>query len=184
MINDFSDKIAYLDDKTSVNQFWHEKIKELYSNRDKVREFEREIIELCPSLKGIIERYPSELMENHKLFNLNRWDQQDANPIFYGYIPKTRRAVRIIQCAPQDETNQLSAWVEKSFTDFKEIRSFDASSSYELVINLEMNIITFRYAMILIYFWISRKGVKQNEEEFLIGNVYAKKIRGQYSLDD
>ncbi len=31
------------------------------------------------------------------------WDAKDANPIFSGYIPKSFRAVRIIQLVPQDK---------------------------------------------------------------------------------
>lgn len=183
MINEFDESIMFLDNKFAVNQFWKNKIHDLYSNKEKGREYEREIIELCPSLRHVIEMNPFELKDDHKLYNLRLWDENDANPIFYGFVPKSYRAIRIIQRAPVDRTNQLSAWVEKSHMDFKEITAFDASDAYELVIYIELNNLTLRYAMLLIYFWISRRAVKKVHEERLVETVYNTKIRGKHSLD-
>ncbi|HAS1712684.1 hypothetical protein ACNQ05_09545 [Enterobacter cloacae complex sp.6701062] len=183
MINQFDESIVLLDNKFTVNQFWQNKIHELYSDREKGEEYEREIIELCPSLNNVLEEHNFELKDNHRLFNLSLWDSNDANPIYYGFVPKSYRAIRIIQRAPVDKTNQLSAWVEKCHLDFNEISIFDASEAYELVIYIEVNQLTFRYAMLLIYFWISRRGVRKIHEELLIKTVYDIKIRGEHSLD-
>ncbi|MDU7708976.1 MAG: hypothetical protein E7J94_17080 [Clostridium sp.] len=183
MINEFDESIVLLDDKFTVNQFWQNKIYELYSDREKGEDYEREIVELCPSLNRVLKKHNFELKDYHRLFNLRLWDSNDANPIYYGFVPKSYRAIRIIQRAPIDKTNQLSAWVEKCHLDFNEISKFDASEAYELVIYIELNNLTFRYAMLLIYFWISRRGVRKMHEEQLIKIVYDTKIRGEHSLD-
>ncbi|HHP7423665.1 TPA: hypothetical protein ACSC6M_000479 [Enterobacter roggenkampii] len=184
MNSEFDDSLIHMENTFVAHNFWRDKIHELYSNREKGMEFEREISELCPPFKHLMRKHEFALQRKHLLFDFkDKWDSDDGNPIFYGYIPKTYRAVRIIQAPPQDATNQLSAWVEKSFSNFsKEIRAFDASGSYELVIYIEMNSHTFRYAMILIYFWISRRAVKPHHEEMLIEMVYNTKIRGQNTL--
>lgn len=183
MINEFDESIVLLDDKFTVNQFWQNKIYELYSDREQGEDYEREIVELCPSLNRVLKKNNIELKDNHRLFNLRLWDSKDANPIFYGFVPKSYRAIRIIQRAPIDKTNQLSAWVEKCHLNFNEISKFDASEAYELVIYIELNNLTFRYAMLLIYFWISRRGVRKMHEEQLIKIVYDTKIHGEHSLD-
>ncbi len=185
MNSELNESIILLEDTFAAHNFWRDKIHELYSNRETGMEFEREIVDLCPPFEHIFRKNEFLLQRQHKLFDFKtRWDSDDCNPIFYGYVPKTYRAIRIIQAPPQDTTNQLSAWVEKSFTNFSEdIRAFNATGSYELVIYIEMNSLTFRYAMILIYFWISRRAVKPHHEEMLIESIYNAKIRGDNSLD-
>lgn len=184
MNRDFDESIILMEDTSAAHDFWRKKIHELYANREKGMEFEKEIIELFPPFKLFFKRNQFLLHRKHRLFDFQeKWDSEDGNPIFYGYVPRTFRAIRIIQAPPQDTTNQLSAWVEKSFTNFsEEIKAFDATGSYELVIYIEMNSLTFRYAMILIYFWISRRAVKPHHEELLIERIYNTRIRGNDSL--
>lgn len=185
MNSEFEQAIVLMEDTYAAHNFWKSQITKLYYNREIGTEFEREIVELCPEFKHLFERYESSLKREYKLFDLyGRWDHEDGNPIFYGFVPRTFRAVRIIQAPPQDTTNQLSAWVERSFTNFsKDIKAFDASGSYELVIYIELNSLTFRYASMLIYFWISRRAVRPRHEEKLIDRIYNLKIRGEHSLD-
>lgn len=183
MIQHFSESIMLLKDTSAAHNFWREKIHELYDDREKGMEFEREIIDLIPGFKKLLSDNKFSLQPNHRLFDFEKkWDSEDGNPIFYGYVPKTFRAIRIIQAPPEDTTNQLGAWVEKSFTNFSEdIRSFDATGSYELVIYIEMNNLTYYNAMLLIYFWISRRAVKPRHEELLIEKIYNTRIRGNDS---
>ncbi|WP_368656611.1 hypothetical protein [Pantoea agglomerans] len=182
MISDFDFSIAHLEDTFKANAFWRDKVKDLYGNHDLNRKHEEEIIELCPNLARLFERKHSLLREELRLFNLDRWDKFDGNPIFYGYVPKTSTVFRIIQRKPEDQTNQLSAWIEKSSSDFKEIKKYNPSITYELVISLELNNCTYHYALLIIYFWISRRRSK-DDAQHLIKRVYDEKIRGRNSLD-
>lgn len=174
-----------LDDKSAAHSFWFEKIKEVLRDRVKSMEYDREIKRLAPRFLPILKRYPVENYRINRVINLeSRWDSTDGNPIFYGYLPHLRKAIRIIQSPPIDETNQLSAWVEKSFTDLKEdLKGFNAEKRDELVIYIELNATTFHYAMLFIYFWVTRRAVRESIQELLIQRIYDTKIRGEHSLD-
>ncbi|ENT6814642.1 hypothetical protein ABK735_15640 [Enterobacter kobei] len=185
MNNDLNESIVMLEDKLSAHNFWFEKIREVFSDRMKGLDYEREIGQLYPPFKTLLKTYPFEQHRGMRFLDLkNRWDSSDGNPIFYGYVPHMHKAVRIIQSPPEDATNQLSAWVEKSFTDFRAERTyFNAHDPSELVIYIELNNITFYYAMVLIYFWITRRAVGKDAQEVLIKHIYNTKIRGEHSLD-
>lgn len=185
MNNDFNESIVMLDDKSAAHSFWYEKIKEVLRDRVKSMEYDREIQRLAPRFLPILKRYPVENHRINRVINLeSRWDSTDGNPIFYGYLPHLRKAIRIIQSPPIDETNQLSAWVEKSFTDLKEdLKGFNAEKTDELVIYIELNATTFHYAMLFIYFWVTRRAVRESIQELLIQRIYDTKIRGEHSLD-
>jgi hypothetical protein len=185
MNNDFNESIVMLDDKSAAHSFWYEKIKEVLRDRVKSMEYDREIKRLAPRFSPILKRYPVENHRINRVINLeSRWDSTDGNPIFYGYLPHLRKAIRIIQSPPIDETNQLSAWVEKSFTDLKEdLKGFNAEKTDELVIYIELNATTFHYAMLFIYFWVTRRAVRESIQELLIQRIYDTKIRGEHSLD-
>lgn len=185
MNNDFNESIVMLDDKSAAHSFWYEKIKEVLRDRVKSMEYDREIKRLAPRFLPILKRYPVENHRINRVINLeSRWDSTDGNPIFYGYLPYLRKAIRIIQSPPIDETNQLSAWVEKSFTDLKEdLKGFNAEKTDELVIYIELNATTFHYAMLFIYFWVTRRAVRESIQELLIQRIYDTKIRGEHSLD-
>lgn len=185
MNNDFNESIVMLDDKSAAHSFWYEKIKEVLRDRVNHMEYDREIKRLAPRFLPILKRYPVENHRINRVINLeSRWDSTDGNPIFYGYLPRLRKAIRIIQSPPIDDTNQLSAWVEKSFTDFKEdLKGFNAEKTDELVIYIELNATTFHYAMLFIYFWVTRRAVGESIQELLIQRIYDTKIRGEHSLD-
>ncbi|SXF96376.1 Uncharacterised protein [Klebsiella variicola] len=182
MNNDFNESIVMLDDKSAVHNFWYEKIKEILRDRVKSIEYDMEIEKLVPLVSPILKRYPVEHHRMNRVINLeSRWDSTDGNPIFYGYLPYLRKAIRIIQSPPIDDTNQLSAWVEKSFTNFK--GGMNAEKTDELVIYVELNPTTYHYAMLFIYFWVTRRAVRESIQEFLIQRIYDTKIRGEHSLD-
>jgi hypothetical protein len=185
MNNDFSESIIWLDDKYAAHSFWYEKIKEILRDRVKSMEYDREIEKLVPRFSSILKRYPVENHRMNRVINLeSRWDRTDGNPIFYGYFPFLGKAIRIIQSPPIDDTNQLSAWVEKSFTYFKaDLKGLNAVKSDELVIYIELNTTTYHYAMLFIYFWVTRRAVQESIQELLIQRIYDTKIRGEHSLD-
>ncbi|HBV9945978.1 TPA: hypothetical protein MEA92_004846 [Klebsiella aerogenes] len=184
MNDNFSESVRMLEDKLAAHNFWHQKIKEVLRDRATSMEYDREISKLVPQVARIL-RYPTEHRGMNRVIDLKRrWDENDGNPIFYGYFPFVRRAIRIIQAPPIDETNQLSAWVEKSFTDYtKEVHSFYPEDSDELVIYIELNATTLHYAMLIIYFWGTRRVVRGTTQEILIQQIYDTKIRGEHSLD-
>lgn len=184
MNDNFSESIRMLEDKIAAHNFWHQKIKEVLRVRVKWMEYDREIIELVPQFERTL-RYPVAHRLMNRVIDLEtRWDSHDGNPIFYGYLPHLRRAIRIIQSPPIDDTNQLSAWVQKSFTDVdNQLKRFNPEKSDELVIYIELNATTFHYAMLIIYFWSTRRVVRGTTEEILIQQIYDTKIRGEHSLD-
>lgn len=189
MNDNFSESIRRLEDKLAAHNFWHQKINEVLRDRAISMEYDREILKLVshPQVARVL-RYPTEHRGMNRVIDLKRrWDETDGNPIFYGYFPRVRRAIRIIQSPPIDETNQLSAWVEKSFTDYtKEVpryHPFHPKDTEELVLYIELNATTFHYAMLIIYFWVTRRVVRGNTQEILIQQIYDTKIRGEHSLD-
>lgn len=184
MNDNFSESIRMLDDKSAAHKFWHQKIKEVLRDRVRWKEYDREILNLVPQAERAL-RYPVEHPRMNPVIDLKtRWDSADGNPIFYGYLPTLRRAIRIIQSAPLDDTNQLSAWVKEPFTDDKnELIRFNPENSNELVIYIELNATTFHYAMLIIYFWGTRRAVRNITQEILIQKIYDTKIRGEHSLD-
>lgn len=185
MNNDFEESIVLLQDKFAANRFWYANILDIIRFPEKRLVYESEIIQLYQPFKSILRRYPFEDHRRVRFLNLkDRWDSEDGNPIFYGYLPHLQKAVRIVQSPPQDSSNQLGAWVEKSFTDFRmENTYFLAREPQELVVYIELNAITFHYAMLLIYFWISHRNIGENLEERLIKIVYGTKINDGNPVD-
>lgn len=43
---------------------------------------------------------------------VNGKKEYDGNPIFNAYIPELKRAVRIIQVSPEEEGDNISAWID------------------------------------------------------------------------
>ncbi|WP_154819492.1 hypothetical protein [Enterobacter cloacae] len=184
MNDNFSESVRRLEDKLEAHNFWHQKIKEVLRDRATSMKYDREILKLVPQVARIL-RYPTEHRGMNRVIDLKkRWDETDGNPIFYGYFPLVRRAIRIIQSSPIDDTNQLSAWVEKSFTDYtNEVPRFHPEHTDELVLYIELNATTFHFAMLIIYFWVTRNVVGGTTQEILIQQIYDTKIRGEHSLD-
>ncbi|WOI84441.1 MULTISPECIES: hypothetical protein [Enterobacteriaceae] len=189
MNKDFNESIVILEDKYAAHSFWYEKIQEILRDPVQGMKYDGQIRRLVPRLRRIIRMYPAEYRQRTRVLDLERrWDSTDGNPIFYGYLPLLRKSIRIIQSPPLDDTNQLSAWVEKSFTNFKgdfkdDFKGLNTEKTEELVIYIELNPTTYRYAMLFIYFWVTRRAVSGRMQEILIQRIYDKKIRGEHSLD-
>ncbi|KAA3622601.1 MAG: hypothetical protein DWQ02_25760 [Bacteroidetes bacterium] len=74
--------------------------------------------------------------------------EYDGNPIFNAFIPKIKKAVRIIQVSPGENVNDISAWID-------EIEITKSSSPVkELVIDLALSKETKNVAIELIDSWV------------------------------
>lgn len=58
--------------------------------------------------------------------------EYDGNPIFSAFIPEIKRAIRIIQVSPDEEGQDISAWID-------DIELTEKSKTKELVLDLKLS---------------------------------------------
>lgn len=58
--------------------------------------------------------------------------EYDGNPIFSAFIPEIKRAIRIIQVSPEEEGQDISAWID-------DIELEEKSKTKELVLDLKLS---------------------------------------------
>ncbi|MEL7421712.1 MAG: hypothetical protein AAFN81_01920 [Bacteroidota bacterium] len=61
--------------------------------------------------------------------------EYDGNPIFSAYIPEARRAIRVIQVSPDEEGDDLSAWIDTIELNEKT----NSKQTEELVIDVKLS---------------------------------------------
>jgi hypothetical protein len=77
--------------------------------------------------------------------------EYDGNPIFSAFIPEIKRAIRIIQIAPQEEGDDISAWLDDIALNAK------AEKTAELVVDIKLSQASKRIAKDLIHKWILKQ---------------------------
>lgn len=80
--------------------------------------------------------------------NQNGQKEYDGNPIFSAFIPEIARAIRIIQVSPNEEGDEISAWVD-------DIELGDTNEIKELVLDLKLSRKAKMIARDLIKEWIT-----------------------------
>lgn len=74
-----------------------------------------------------------------------------GNPIYSAYIPAIGRAIRIIQVAPEEKGNDISAWID----DIELNEQFQNQKTAELVLDLKLSRAAKKTAKDLIGKWIA-----------------------------
>lgn len=77
--------------------------------------------------------------------------EYDGNPIFSAYIPKINKAIRIIQVSPEEEGDDISAWIDNVELPKKK------KAIQELVIDIKLTQQAKRLAKQLIELWVTGK---------------------------
>ena len=65
----------------------------------------------------------------------NGQKEYDGNPIFSAFIPEIKRAIRIIQVAPEEDGDDISAWID----DIELNGKTKAQKTPELVLDLKLS---------------------------------------------
>ncbi|PHN01669.1 hypothetical protein [Flavilitoribacter nigricans] len=76
--------------------------------------------------------------------------EYDGNPIFSAFIPEIERAIRIIQVSPDEEGDDISAWID----DIELGRKTKTKKTKELVLDLKLSKEAKMLARDLIKRWI------------------------------
>lgn len=79
--------------------------------------------------------------------------EYDGNPIFSAFIPEIERAIRIIQVSPDEEGDDITAWIDDIDLDGK----IEAGKTEELVLDLKLSKEAKMLAKDLIEKWIVKK---------------------------
>lgn len=85
---------------------------------------------------------------------VNGKKEYDGNPIFNAYIPEIKRAIRIIQVSPQEEGNDISAWIDDIELKQKSRRT---KKTKELVLDIKLSHKAKSIASDLIKEWIQKQ---------------------------
>lgn len=79
--------------------------------------------------------------------------EYDGNPIFSAYVPEIKRAIRVIQVSPEEEGDDLSAWID----DIDLSEKLAAGQTKELVLDLKLSKQTKNDARELIQQWVNQQ---------------------------
>ena len=74
-----------------------------------------------------------------------------GNPIYSAYIPEIRRAIRIIQVSPQEEGDEISAWIDAIELN----EPFQNQTTKELVLDIKLSKAARKTAKNLIGMWVA-----------------------------
>ena len=79
--------------------------------------------------------------------------EYDGNPIFNAYIPEIKRAIRIIQVSPQEEGEDISAWID----DIELKQKSRTKKTKELVLDIKLSKEARSIATEIIKEWIQKQ---------------------------
>jgi hypothetical protein len=84
---------------------------------------------------------------------VNGKKEYDGNPIFNAYIPEIKRAIRIIQVSPQEEGDDISAWID----DIELKQKSRTKKTKELVLDIKLSAKARNIATEIIKEWIQKQ---------------------------
>lgn len=96
----------------------------------------------------------------------NGQKEYDGNPVFNAYLPQINRAIRIIQVAPEEPGDMISAWLD-------DIELTGDNPTPELVIDLKLNQQTKEIATALMDEWVKGTLDHARLEELLKGELFS-----------
>ena len=89
----------------------------------------------------------------------NGQKEYDGNPIFNAYIPEISRAIRIIQVSPDEEGDEISAWLDEIEMERKTVK--------ELVIDVKLSKQTRSVVQALLERWLAENMTESTLNQFL-----------------